>query len=151
MAHAMQQKLSAAKTSELPRSRQTAIGSGLRSPLRPATRAPGRLAVHAQLSDGGASSDTALSRRQAIAAGALGGLVSSSVSGGGLVLPRPARADEGVLAVEEPREVAEVPSVQEPAAAAATLAPAEQSSVINTDMDRVEIGRSGVQSLYPKP
>lgn len=142
MAQAMHSKLGAASASQTPRSSRASASRVLRSPLRPAGRTS-RHTVQAQQSDGGVSPDAALSRRQAMAAGAVGGLVGGSMLGGGLALPRPARAEEEALA-----EAAAPSPPQEPTAA---LAPAEQSPVSSQAMDRIELGRSGAQPLGPKP
>ena len=138
MAQAMYSKLSSAQT-QTPRS-IVSVARVLRSPLRPAIR-PSRLTVQAQIpSDGEVSRDAALSRRQAIAAGAVGSLVSGSILANGVATPRPALAEE---AASPPQEA----DVQAPAA----LAPAEQSVVSSPAMDLVEIGRSGAWTLDPKP
>lgn len=138
MAQAMYSKLSSAQT-QTPRS-IVSVARVLRSPLRPAIR-PSRLTVQAQIpSDGEVSRDAALSRRQAIAAGAVGSLVSGSILANGVAMPRPALAEE---AASPPQEA--------DALAPAALAPAEQSVISSPAMDLVEIGRSGAWTLDPKP
>ena len=84
----------------------------------------------------------ALSRRQAIAAGAVGGLVTPSIVRGGLAQPRAALADEAPT--EATPNITGEDSPQEAAGAAAAEITGEGRSG-STSMDLIELGRTGVQ------